>query len=235
MINKKKVLISTAALVLSVNLFTGLAFAQESISGTVTPSILNVRSGPSTNYKVIGNLLKGKKVAILENATHWAKIKTLNGQVGWVSKDYIILKTNTISRSAELKRTAAKTTTQSQELINFAKKFLGVKYVWGGTTPKGFDCSGFVQYVYKKFGFSINRVAADQAKEGIWIGKENLATGDLVFFDTNGGHNYINHVGMYIGDGEFIHASSGGSTVIISDVMKGFYANTYMTAKRILK
>lgn len=121
-----------------------------------------------------------------------------------------------------------------QKITDYAKRFLGIDYVWGGTTPKGFDCSGFVKYVYKKFGITLNRVASDQAKQGTTVKKANLQPGDLVFFDTNGGHNHINHVGLYIGSGKFIQASSGNSNVVISTITEGFYSKSYMTAKRIL-
>lgn len=122
----------------------------------------------------------------------------------------------------------------SENIINYAKRFLGVDYVWGGTTPEGFDCSGFVKYVFSKFGITLNRVAAAQAKQGTTVSKENLQPGDLLFFDTNGGHDYINHVGLYIGGGRFIQASSGQSGVVISDMTEGFYAETFMKAKRVL-
>lgn len=123
----------------------------------------------------------------------------------------------------------------AQKIIDYAKRYLGVKYAWGGTTPKGFDCSGFVKYVYAQFGVTLNRVAADQAKQGTAVKKANLQPGDLVFFDTNGGRNRINHVGLYIGGGKFIQASSGASDVVISSITEGFYSKTFMTARRILK
>ena len=122
----------------------------------------------------------------------------------------------------------------SLSIIDFAKRMIGVDYVWGGTTPKGFDCSGFVSYVFKNFGIKLNRTSVSQAQQGTKVKKENLMPGDLVFFDTNGGHNRINHVGMYIGGGKFIQSSSESSGVVISDITGGFYANTYMTARRVL-
>lgn len=122
----------------------------------------------------------------------------------------------------------------SLSIVDFARRLTGVNYVWGGTTPKGFDCSGFVRYVFKNFGITLNRVSSDQAKQGSKVKKEDLIPGDLVFFDTNGGHNRINHVGVYIGSGKFIQASSEYSGVVISDITGGFYANTYMTARRVL-
>jgi N-acetylmuramoyl-L-alanine amidase len=83
----------------------------------------------------------------------------------------------------------------------------------------------------------LERVAADQAKQGTKVSRANLKAGDLVFYDTNGGKNYVNHVGIYIGDGMFIHASSGSNAhkVVISNLGEGFYSNAYMSAKRFLK
>jgi cell wall-associated NlpC family hydrolase len=122
-----------------------------------------------------------------------------------------------------------------QDIIDYAKKFLGIKYRWGGTTTKGFDCSGFVKYVYKKFGIDLSRTSSSQAKNGTYVKKENLKVGDLVFFDTNGGKNGINHVGIYTGSGKFIHSSSSHSKVVISSLSSGFYAKAYMTARRVYK
>lgn len=122
----------------------------------------------------------------------------------------------------------------AEELIRFAKSLLGTPYAYGGTSPSGFDCSGFTSYVFGAFGIKLERVSTDQAKQGMEISKENLKPGDLVFFDTNGGHSVINHTGIFIGDGKFIHASSGTSScVIISDLTTGYYAGNFMTARRI--
>lgn len=126
------------------------------------------------------------------------------------------------------------TRSTGQKITDYAKKFLGVDYVWGGASPKGFDCSGFVKYVYSKFGITLNRVSADQAKQGTTVKKANLKAGDLVFFDTNGGRDRINHVGLYIGSGKFIQASSGHSGVVISTISGGFYSGTFMKAKRVI-
>lgn len=104
---------------------------------------------------------------------------------------------------------------KAQEIIDYAKKFLGVKYVYGGSSPKGFDCSGFTSYVFDQYGINLERVAANQAGQGKKISKSDLKAGDLVFFDTNGGHNNIGHVGIYIGDGKFIHASSGDRKSVV--------------------
>ncbi len=122
-----------------------------------------------------------------------------------------------------------------QQIVDYAKKYLGVPYVWGGETPSGFDCSGFTKYVFKNFGIYLNRVAADQAKQGTKVSKSELIPGDLVFFDTNGNLSYINHVGIYIGGGKFIHAASGGKRVMITELNTGFYKDKFMTARRMTK
>lgn len=124
---------------------------------------------------------------------------------------------------------------RADDIIGYAKKYMGVKYVWGGSTPKGFDCSGFVKYVYNHFGITLNRNSAAQAKNGTKVKKADLQPGDLVFFDTNGGLNGINHVGIYIGGGKMIHSSSYYGGVVITDISSGFYAKCYMTARRVLK
>lgn len=122
----------------------------------------------------------------------------------------------------------------AEKLIAFAKSLLGIPYVYGGMSPAGFDCSGFTSYVFGAFGIKLERVSTDQAKQGMEISKENLKPGDLVFFDTNGGNSDINHAGIFIGDGKFIHASSGTSyCVIISDLTTGYYTGNFMTARRI--
>lgn len=123
----------------------------------------------------------------------------------------------------------------AESIIDYAKRFLGVKYVWGGTTTKGFDCSGYVKYVFDHFDISLSRTSTAQAKNGSYVKKADLLPGDLVFFDTNGGKNKINHVGIYIGGGKMIHSSSSHKGVVISDIDSGFYAKTYMTARRVLK
>ncbi|MCR4435849.1 MAG: SH3 domain-containing protein [Clostridiales bacterium] len=216
-------------------------------TGTVIVNCANVRSQSSTSSDVVLQLSKGAKVSIRSRTGDWYRITTANGTEGWINKDLISVKDSSVSRgdeeqvSAEELAAAAKdegnATTKGEKIVNFAKKYIGVKYVWGGTTPKGFDCSGFVGYVYKNFGISLNRVAADQAKQGTKVNKSDLKPGDLVFFDTNGGMNSISHVGIYIGGGKFIHASSSRSVhkVTISEINSGYYSQTFMTARRFIK
>ncbi|MFK5975941.1 MAG: C40 family peptidase [Sulfurovum sp.] len=124
---------------------------------------------------------------------------------------------------------------EQQILLENAKQFKGGKYIWGGTTPNGFDCSGYVQYLYKKHNISLPRTALQQSKVGIFVPKEYLQRGDLVFFLTDRRRGIpITHVGIYIGAGEFIHAASKSKGVIISSLIYGRYAKKFVLAKRVI-
>ena len=122
---------------------------------------------------------------------------------------------------------------KASKIIDMAKTKLGRKYVWGATGKGGtFDCSGFTLYVYKKNGIHIPRTSRNQAKYGKHIARNNLKKGDLIFFDTSRHRKgYVNHVGIYLGNGKFIHASSAQKKVTISNLSK-FYAQRYVGARR---
>ena len=119
-------------------------------------------------------------------------------------------------------------------ISRIARKQLGKHYVWGAIGPKTFDCSGFTSYVYRKIGFNIPRTSRMQAKYGKRISRKSLRTGDLIFFDTSHSHRgYVNHVGIYIGNNRFIHASSARRRVIITSLSKAFYSQRFKWARRI--
>ncbi len=121
-----------------------------------------------------------------------------------------------------------------QKLMEDAKYFKGGRYVWGGTSPKGFDCSGYVQYIYKKHDIHLPRTAWAQSKTGEVVEMNNLQKGDLLFFLTDKKRGIpITHVGIYIGNGKFIHAASKKKGIIISPLTHGSYAKTFVSAKRV--
>ncbi len=126
--------------------------------------------------------------------------------------------------------------TDKEALLNYAKYFKGGKYVWGGTTPKGFDCSGYVQYLYKKHGINLPRTAWAQSKQGKPVDLSQLEKGDLLFFLTDKKRGIpVTHVGIYLGNGEFIHAASKKKGIIISPITHGKYRNCFVKATRVLK
>jgi len=125
--------------------------------------------------------------------------------------------------------------TNQNSLIEDAKNHKGGRYVWGGTNPKGFDCSGYVQYLYSKHGIKLPRTALAQSKVGLPIDPNYLKQGDLVFFLTDKKRKIpVTHVGIYVGNGQFIHAASKDRGIIISPLNSGSYADTFVGAKRVL-
>lgn len=117
-------------------------------------------------------------------------------------------------------------------IVETAKQYLGTPYVWGGTSPSGFDCSGFVQYVFRECGYSISRTATPQYSDGTPVSYSNLTTGDLVFFERTYATDGISHVGIYIDGGDFIHCANGG--VKISNLTESYYSSRYYGACRII-
>lgn len=213
---------------------------KEIITGMISDDNVNFRNFPDVSSSdVIKSLNKGDRVNVIGRWGEWFKVEADKKTVGWINKDLISIneRTSAVNGKDLLSEIPVEKPKEvipaGQKLVNYSKKFLGVKYVWGGSTPKGFDCSGYVQYVYARFGVELERVAADQARQGIKVKRSSLKPGDLVFFDTDGGHSYINHVGIYIGGGKFIEASSGFlHRIKISDMSEGFYSETFMTARR---
>ncbi|EMI09537.1 C40 family peptidase [Anoxybacillus gonensis] len=121
--------------------------------------------------------------------------------------------------------------TNEEGIVSFSKKFLGTPYKWGGTTPRGFDCSGFVTYVYRSFGIHLPRTAEEQYEKGKKVERSNLNAGDLVFFSTY--KATASHAGIYIGGNKFIHASSKKG-VTISDLDESYWESRYLGARRYL-
>jgi cell wall-associated NlpC family hydrolase len=121
-------------------------------------------------------------------------------------------------------------------IVENAKQHLGERYVWGGTKPNAFDCSGYVKYLYEKEGIAIPRTAYQQSKVGEYVERDELEKGDLLFFLTDKKRNIpITHVGLYLGDDKFIHAASKKDGVIISSLSKSRYNKIYVKAKRIIR
>ena len=134
---------------------------------------------------------------------------------------------NKSSDSSKTSKSSKKTKTTGEDIVAYAKKYLGCKYKYGATGPKTFDCSGFTQYVYKHFGYSISRTSSSQRSDGKVIkSKSDLQLGDIVCFP--------GHVGLYVGGGNFIHASHTGSDVKISSLSSSYYKNKFIQGTRVL-
>ena len=124
-------------------------------------------------------------------------------------------------------------TSQAAKILSDAEQFLGLPYIYGGSTPKGFDCSGFTKYIFGMSGITLHRVSRDQyAKDGVKIAKSELQPGDLVFFGENG---RVGHVGIYAGNGKMIHSPRTGKSICYTSIESNYYVSRYIGAKRVLK
>lgn len=119
------------------------------------------------------------------------------------------------------------------DLVENSKDYIGVPYVWGGTTARGFDCSGYTSYLYKQVGLKINRTAISQLSNGVIVAKEDLQPGDLVFFSGTGGGGFASHVGMYIGNGKMIHSGSSKGVCIV-ELSNSYFSKHYQCSRRII-
>lgn len=175
-----------------VNELTQVEAASLVTKGKVNSSILNIRTRKSTKAKKITTLKRGAKVTLLSNNSKWVAVK-VNGKVGYTQGQYI-----TIANGATA---SATTMSKGQSVVNYAKRFLGNPYRWGGTSlTRGADCSGFVMSVYANFGISLPHSSLALQSVGSEVSYSNAQPGDIVC--------YAGHVAIYIGDGQIVNASS---------------------------
>ncbi len=241
------------------------AVSEMNSSGMCVVDSVNVRKHPTTGSSIIGSLSYGDKTPVTGYSSGWYRI-TLGDKTGFVNGNYFLVTedgntgdsgstgdsgnsgdTGSSGDSGSSGDTGDTGDTGNSgdvgaipedfdaelaaEIVNYAMTFLGVPYVYGGSSPSsGFDCSGLTQYVYNHFGYSICRTT--QYKEGTPVEREELLPGDLVFFNTTG--YGIGHVGMYIGNNQFIHAPSPGKTVCITRMDSDYYKTRFVCAVRII-
>lgn len=232
-----------------------LASAKGKGTITVQSGAVNVRSSASDDAEVITQVYNKDEILIMGKEDGFTKIAFTDGSViGYVKSEFVYDPTVMSSRSSEkkaeksssVKRPQANTetktetkkassapatgSTKGQALVNEAAKYLGTKYVYGGTSPSGFDCSGLVQYACRKQGISVGRSSRDQFGNGVSVSRENLQPGDLVFFKKGGS---ISHVGIYAGNGQMIHSPQTGKTVCYTSIDTLSRRASYAGARRV--
>lgn len=144
-----------------------------------------------------------------------------------IPKEIIKFKEGTVNRGDDLRNYVFE-----NNVVSIAKMYLGRPYVYGANGPNSFDCSGFSSFVYKQLGIKLPRSSASQSNFGQFVERDNLIPGDLIFFNTTG--RGVSHVGIYIGNGEFIHsATTQKSGVVIDDLNSAYYSRTYVSARRV--
>lgn len=216
--------------------------------GKVNVETAKVRKEPSTTADLVALLDKGDEVIISQEVNGWYKME--HGTIkGYISSTLITVTENSDNVSSrsqtEDRKSESKEEVKSSEeavsdlgkkIVEYAKQFLGKPYVVGGKTPEtGFDCSGYTRYVYKNFGYTLASIAADQASAGTEVSREDLKPGDLVLF-YNDAKTKIGHTGVYVGNGEFIHAANPERGVVYDNLNTvSYYNERYVTARRIVK
>ena len=191
--------------------------------GRVNGDGVNVRADASTDAEILASVDTGTIVTINGLVDGWYDVTCQYGTEGYIRSDFLDLTAS---------NTATRASAVGNSIVETAKQFLGTRYVYGGASPSGFDCSGFTMYVYKQFGYSLPHTATGQWQSGIGTKVYSIGAlqpGDLVFFNdpSRNAGKACSHAGIYFGGGQFIHSSSSKSNgVIISDLTSGYY-NTY--------
>lgn len=201
-----------------------------------------VRRNPYYTSVVIGCLEDGTKLTVTGSTQAFYRISCFE-MTGYIAKsqvaqgvdgEYYVNCSEDSSESKALLAYNAQDALSVKGLVrSVSMQYTGVPYVSGGTTPRGFDCSGFTQYVFAKAGIELNRTVADQLENGVVISKEDLQCGDLIFFqNTTGWGHFASHVGIYIGNGQMIH--SGNSGVAVVSLEDAYYTYHFMCARRVI-
>ena len=228
----------------------------QSVSGTgklnTNGSSLNMRSGPGTKYSKVGSIPASATLTITGSENGWYKT-SYNGVSGYVSGDYVIFaaasvtpsetpstdtqtsgSTNTNTNTSTSTNTPASNSDLGAQIVAYAKKFLGIPYVYGANGPSAYDCSSFTQAVYKKFGYSLNRSAAGQYENGTAIDLSQVQPGDLLIWRAYDSTKTATHVGIYIGNDMYIHASSTGGCITINNMSYGSSVRYLVGVRRIV-
>ena len=220
---------------------TGLSGA-----GKVTADVLNIRSAPKSGSTSLGTASHGAVLTVTGIEGSWFAV-SYNGVSGYVASQYVLIcspSTADTSAPETPEETPAETpdetpadnpaaTVSGSEIVSLAQQYLGVPYVYGGSSPSGFDCSGFTMYIFAQVGVKLPHGATSQLSYGASVSRSELQPGDLVFFQDYGA--VASHVGIYIGGDQFIHASSSyynGHCVVISSLTETYYNSHYYTARR---
>jgi len=221
---------------------------------------INIRTAPSTDARRITLVDRWTKVQVLERQGDWSRIRLQSGAIGWVLSKYLSPtkppQTRQVATRSPSRKPAPRTAQASRPerdkqqqtaanvsqtatangqpaVVRRALGYLGTRYRYGASGARGFDCSGFTSYIYRQHGITLPHNSAAQYRVGKPVSRSELRPGDLVFFRTRG--NRISHVGIYIGNGKFVHASSARGRVRVDTLTSGYYHQRYVGARRITK
>ncbi len=214
----------------------------ETKTGYVNVTSANIRAEASTDSEVVDMAVLNDEVQILEDLGEWYKIKNGDGEAYIFASLVSDERTEVTSRSS-INRTATPVSSEKSAALiasasgnsvaEFAKQYVGYSYVYGGSGPTAFDCSGFTMYVFQQFGINLPHNAVTQSNYGAYVSKENLVPGDLVIFNDYS-NTSIGHAGIYIGNGKIVHAENSYSGVTTDTIMSGYYDVRFVEGRRLI-
>ena len=203
--------------------------ASEVRDGYISGNGVRLREAPSMTAAILNELNNGTALKITGFSGSWTKV-ICNGREGFVASDYV----------REGAYEPAKAVTRSlgsepgKEIATYALTFVGSPYSWGGSSPAtGFDCSGFVQYIFSQYGYTTSRIANDVLADGRHVDPADIQPGDVLCFYS--GNGYVGHVGIYVGDETFVHAANSISGVVTTSLATGYYATRGYEIRRIVE
>lgn len=205
-------------------------------TGYSTGANVNLRNGPSTDYYSYGTIHYGDALKVIGEENGWYKVvyPLCDDGFAFISGDYVSMTAPAPRNTVNVSYGATYNTSAGQRVVQIAEQFLGLPYVYGGSTPAGFDCSGFTSYVFKQLGYSLYRSSYQQINNGVPVSKSELQPGDLLLFKKQGASR-IHHVGIYAGDGMMIHSPQTGDVIKYASIVSGYYNNCYYAARRIVQ
>ncbi len=202
-------------------------------SGMISADDVNFRSAPSTSAAVIGRFQSGTSVVVSGISDGWFKV-SYNGKTGFVHPDYLAMTGETVPLTALPSIINTSISPTRQAVLEFAARYLGTPYKYGGASPDGFDCSGFTYFVYQNVVRDIPRTATDQRNSAQELTMDELLPGDLVFFRNSGSGSGVGHAGIYVGEGQFIHSPNSGDYVSYDTLWSGSYNKNFICGGRFL-
>lgn len=202
-----------------------VADSSSMVYGRVTASTLNLRASASTDAEKIGSAPYGALVEIWDTTADggWYKI-VYNGITAYASTDYVLYDVDPFEVFE----------TTGDKIVTLAAQYLGCRYSYGSSGPSSFDCSGFTSYIYKQFGITLNRSASGQTQNGTYVSRSELQAGDLVLFRHSGSSKAATHVGIYVGGGQFIHASTNDYQVRYDNLDSAYYSGIFIGGRHVV-
>lgn len=199
-----------------------MVFREENETVYIDANSLNMRSEPNTSSEILTTLSRNQKLTRTGIGDGWSRVKSSDGKTGYVVSEYLTTRAPVVARSSSSSgsSSSAPVNSSGNKIVDYAYSALGVRYVYAGSSMSGFDCSGFTSWVYRQVGISIPRSTSGYYNLGYSVSLSDMKPGDVLCMNTrrSGDRSTITHVGIYVGNGNMIHASSTNGKIVLQNV-----------------